>query len=193
MATAAAIVLAGGASLRMGAPKALLDWHGTPLVRHVAATLTAVCEPVVVVGAPGTPLPVPAAVETATDAAPGRGPLAGVAAGMEALAGRGEIVFLAATDLPLLHPDFVRAVLALLAGNDAAVPVLDGRDQPLAAAYTATALAPAGRLLESGESRLSRLLEGIRVRRIDAAELPAPESLLGANTPESYRALLARG
>ena len=35
--TPAAVVLAGGRSSRMGADKAALDWHGSPLVRRVAA------------------------------------------------------------------------------------------------------------------------------------------------------------
>ena len=48
---AAAIVLAGGMSERMGAPKALLDWHGAPLVHRVAGILVRVCDPVIVVAA----------------------------------------------------------------------------------------------------------------------------------------------
>lgn len=36
--TAAVIVLAAGDSTRMGRPKALLDWHGRPLIEHVLAT-----------------------------------------------------------------------------------------------------------------------------------------------------------
>jgi molybdenum cofactor cytidylyltransferase len=35
---AAVVVLAAGDSSRMGKPKALLDWHGRPLIEHVLAT-----------------------------------------------------------------------------------------------------------------------------------------------------------
>ncbi|MGL6280123.1 MAG: molybdenum cofactor guanylyltransferase, partial [Gaiella sp.] len=35
--TLGGIVLAGGRSTRMGVDKATVDWHGTPLVSHVAA------------------------------------------------------------------------------------------------------------------------------------------------------------
>jgi molybdenum cofactor guanylyltransferase len=35
MPTAAGIVLAGGCSSRMGAPKTALEWHGSTLLRHV--------------------------------------------------------------------------------------------------------------------------------------------------------------
>jgi molybdenum cofactor guanylyltransferase len=175
----------------MRTPKALLDWHGEPLVHRVAGIVARVCRPVVVVGAPGAELPVPAGAETAADATPGLGPLEGIAAGLRALDGRADVVFVAATDLPLLHPEFVAAVLAALPGFDAVVPVAGGRDQPLAAAYTAAWLAQAGSLLAAGRPRAAGLLERARVRRLDAAGLPEPDSLLGANTPGAYRRLLA--
>jgi molybdenum cofactor cytidylyltransferase len=52
---AAAIVLAAGASTRLGRPKQLLDWHGQPFVHAVAATaLAAGLSPVVVVVGAGS-------------------------------------------------------------------------------------------------------------------------------------------
>jgi molybdenum cofactor guanylyltransferase len=185
-------VLAGGGSRRMGSPKALLDWHGEPLVHRVARILGQVCAPVIVVAAPGGELPLPPGVELVADAAPDRGPLEGVAAGVGALAGRAEAAFLAAVDLPLLDPALVRALLAELPGHDAAVPVLDGRDQPLAAAYRVPTLARARGLLDAGRARALDLLEGVRVRRLDAEVLPGGGSIAGANTPAEYRRLLAR-
>jgi molybdenum cofactor cytidylyltransferase len=45
-----ALVLAAGASSRMGSPKALLRWQGTTLLRHVASVaLESACDEVVVV------------------------------------------------------------------------------------------------------------------------------------------------
>lgn len=45
-----AIILAAGASTRMGAPKQLLPWRGRSLLRHAAETaLASCCRPVVVV------------------------------------------------------------------------------------------------------------------------------------------------
>jgi molybdopterin-guanine dinucleotide biosynthesis protein A len=190
-AQAAAIVLAGGRSSRMGEPKALLDWHGEPLVHHIAGILARVCRPVIVVAAAGQSLPVPEEVEIAVDAAPERGPLEGVAAGIRALGGRSPAVFLAAVDLPLLHPAFIGQMLAALPGFDAAVAVADGRDQPLAAAYDARLLARAPQLLAAGEARVTALLEHGQIRRIAVAELVEPDSLRNVNTQAEYRRLLA--
>ena len=47
----AIVILAAGAATRMGRPKQLLDYGGSPLVRHAAQTaLNAGCGPAVVVG-----------------------------------------------------------------------------------------------------------------------------------------------
>lgn len=191
MADAAAIVLAGGMGSRMGTPKALLDWHGTPLVHHVASILAGVCDPVVVVAAPGQELPLPGGVETAVDAVAGRGPLQGVAAGMETVGGRAGAVFLAATDLPLLQPQVVAELVAALPGYDAAVPVVGGHDQTLAGAYDARTLLRARELLAAGRPRIAALLDGARVARIPVGQLSHPDAVRSANTPEEYARLLA--
>ena len=48
--TVGALVLAAGASSRMGRAKALLDWDGKPLLQHqIDELLAAGCDPVVVV------------------------------------------------------------------------------------------------------------------------------------------------
>ena len=118
-----AIVLAGGRSSRMGAPKALLDWHGGTLVRRVTGILQRVADPVVVVHAAGQELPTLPGVERVVDRAPDRGPLEGMAAGLRAVADRCPAVFVSGTDLPFLHPDLVRALAAARAEHDVAVPV----------------------------------------------------------------------
>src|SRR5690349_8268256 len=84
---AAAIVLAGGGSTRMGTDKASLDWHGTTLLRRaVGIAHRAVDGPVIVVRAAGQRLPLlPDGVELAQDARPDRGPLEGLAAGLDTL------------------------------------------------------------------------------------------------------------
>ena len=182
------IVLAGGRSSRMGAPKAWLDWHGSTLLRRTCGVVArGVDGPVVVVRAPGQELPeLPAAIEVVEDAREGQGPLQGLLAGLEAV--DGELAFVASTDMPFLHPQFVAAVCGAARDADAAVPRLGGFRQPLAAAYR-TALAPLVReLVAAGRMKPAFLFERCETRWLD--EVPHAESVRNLNTREDYDAAL---
>jgi molybdenum cofactor guanylyltransferase len=202
----AAIVLAGGQSRRMGEPKALLDWHGSTLVRRaVGLVARAVAGPVVVVRAPGQALPpLPPGTELADDAREARGPLQGMAAGFAAIGGRADVVFVTGVDAPLLHPALIAHVIASLRpGDDVALPQAHGYPHPLAAAYRATTVAPLiEQLLAEDSLGTGPLMRRCDVRRLDEAALRAdpavaaldPElhSLDNLNDPAQYAAAHAR-
>lgn len=169
----------------MGQPKADLPFGDSTLLGTILDTLAAVATPVVVVAAAGQALPsLPSGVEIVRDTVPEEGPLRGLAAGLAALAGRADIAFVAACDLPRLTPDFVRSVLAQLDDADAAVPVADGRLHPLAAAYRVTLLPTVEGLLGEGSRRMLDLLEVVRVRHVPAAA----SLLVNVNSPDEYAA-----
>jgi molybdopterin-guanine dinucleotide biosynthesis protein A len=130
---AGGVVLAGGRSSRMGTAKAGLEWHGSTLLFRATAVLArAVAGPVVVVAAPRQDLPdLPAGVAVVEDPVEGLGPVQGLAAGLAALAERVDAAFVCATDLPFLHPAFVRRVLRELTdGVDVALPPRTGPGSP---------------------------------------------------------------
>jgi molybdopterin-guanine dinucleotide biosynthesis protein A len=201
----AGVVLAGGRSSRMGAPKAALEWHGSTLLRRTVGILArATGGPVVVVRAPGQALPpLPPGTGVVADPREGLGPVQGLAAGLAALAGRAEIAFVGATDMPFLHPAFVRRVLAAAGcGADVVLPVARGYPQPLAAAYRVSLAPLAARL--AGEQRLrpAFLFEKCQVARLEEAALrddpvlaaldPGLDSVVGVNTPDDYAAARSR-
>jgi molybdopterin-guanine dinucleotide biosynthesis protein A len=199
------IVLVGGRSSRMGSPKASLEWHGSTLVRRVAGIVArGVSGPVVLVRAPGQPLPcLPDSFEVLDDVMEGRGPLAGICVGMEALAGRGEIAYVTSTDAPLLHPAFVRRVVAEVTdGVDACVPYVRGFRQPLAAAYRVSLAPLVAELLASDRLRPAFLLESCRWRELDDEALladvdvkrldPGLDSVTNLNNRADYQAARAR-
>lgn len=201
---AGAVVLAGGRSSRMGRSKADLEWHGSTLLQHVVGRVRdGTGGPVVVVRAPGQTLPeLPADVEVVEDEVAGRGPLQGLAGGLTALAGRTDVAFVCATDLPFLHPAYVRRVLAGLGDAEIALPVVGGFGQPLAAAYR-TALAQRVReLLAAGSTRPADLLATCAVAVLDEAFLladdelraadPQLDSVVGVNDLEEYDLARAR-
>jgi molybdopterin-guanine dinucleotide biosynthesis protein A len=205
-ATPAAIVLAGGGSTRMGEPKALLDWHGSTLVRRAAGLVARALDgPIVVVRAAGQALPaLPARAELAEDARGARGPLEGMAAGFAAIGARADVVFVTGVDAPLLHPAFIRHVLrSLRDDDDVALPRSGGFDHPLAAAYRAATVAPLiDALLAEDSLGTKPLMRRCRLRRLDEAALladpavaaldPALDSLANLNEPAEYAAARAR-
>ena len=202
----AGIVLAGGRSTRMGRPKASLEWHGSTLLHRVTGIVArAVDGPVVVVRAPAQELPsLPPGVRVVEDAHEGRGPLEGLAAGLTALAGDAELAYVSSTDVPLLHPAFVAAVLAAAERDDVdvALPVAQGFKQPLAAAYRTSLLADVEELIVSDRMRPAFLFERCRVRELDESDLlrdarlaradPDLLSLRNLNNPAQYEEARAR-
>ena len=205
MAQAAGIVLAGGRSSRMGTPKAALEWHGSTLLRRVVGLVgRSVDGPVVVVRAPGQALPdLPDGVEVADDAREGRGPLQGLAAGLAAVRDRADAAYASSTDVPLLHPCFIRRVLAALDDDvDVVLPEVGGFRHPLAAVYRTELADVVERLIAEDRMRPAFLFESCRVRRLDAGALladpalaaldPDLDSLLNLNEPADYDAARAR-
>ena len=186
-----AIVLAGGRSTRMGRDKASMPFDGTTLLGRVVATLATVVDEVVVVARRDQTLPPLPAVATpvrlAFDEIEDRGPVGGLAAGLASLVA--PVAYLSSCDVPLLVPDFVRAMFAALGDADVAMPEVDGRLHPLAGVYRRDpVLAAARALLASGRLRPVFLLETLAGVRVPAARLRAadPEfrSLENLNTPE---------
>jgi molybdopterin-guanine dinucleotide biosynthesis protein A len=184
----------------MGTPKAALEWHGSTLLRRTVGILArATGGPVVVVRAPGQHLPdLPPDVEVVDDPREGKGPVQGLAAGLAAIADRADVAFVSSTDMPFLHPAFVRRVLrAVHEGADVGLPVARGYPQPLAAAYR-TALGPvAERLVRADRLRPAFLFEECVVSRLDEAALkddpvlaaldPGLDSVVNINEPDDYR------
>jgi molybdenum cofactor guanylyltransferase len=136
---AAAAVLAGGASRRMGRDKATLAVGGVELASLALGAAARVAHPVVLVAPEGHPARRVAAPAVAD---PGLGPLAALAAALDALAA--EHVLVLAGDHPGLRVELL-AHLVALAGEAEAVACRRGpRLEPLVAVYErAPALAAA--------------------------------------------------
>lgn len=190
------IVVCGGQSTRMGRSKAWLSFGSEPMLVRVVRVVAQVVAPVVVVAAPRQRLPkLPAGVTIVRDEDEALGPLAALAAGLQALAGVSQAAYLSGCDAPLLSPRFVARVVAALHDDELAIPREGKFRHPLAAVYR-TSLAPrVRRLLAADRLRLLDLCRLSRVRDIDVAELrvvdPRLDSLRNVNTPEDYAAALA--
>ena len=149
----AGIVLAGGASRRMGIDKATAQLAGMSLVERVVRTIQSVVPRVVIVASRDQVFPCfnkDDSVEIVRDSHPESGPLAGLIDGMRQLAKgpqRTRVAFVSSCDTPFLVPNVVRFLIevVLTQARDTektkppalwAVPQIDGELQVLGAAYS---------------------------------------------------------
>jgi molybdopterin-guanine dinucleotide biosynthesis protein A len=196
------VVLAGGASRRLGQDKALLrTGAGATLLERTVATLHAAGLRQVVLSVSTVErgrilqdaVRAVAGLRLVVDAEPGRGPLGALHAALSAVPHHH--VLLVACDMPRLHVAALRAVLAEPRDADAVVPRVAGRDQPLAALYGPACLPLTARLLGQGRLAMRDLLAapGLRVRFLDdtclaRAGVPAA-AFDNVNTPADLEAL----
>ena len=184
------LVLVGGQSRRMGAPKWALDYHGETQAAATARLLGPVCARVVLSVAPG---PVPDGLPDlplVADDGTVRGPSAGILAALVASPATAFLV--AAVDLPLLD---AATLAALVAGRDptrlatAFRSLRDGSPEPLCAVWEPAAYAPLRAAVRAGATCPRRFLldAAPRVRLLDA---PEARALANANTPADRDAVL---
>jgi molybdopterin-guanine dinucleotide biosynthesis protein A len=153
---AAAAVLAGGASRRMGRDKATLAVGGVALAAGVLAAAAEVADPVVLVAPEGHPAR-GLSPRVVTD--PGEGPLAALAAALAAL--EADHVLVLAGDHPGLAVELLAQLVALAPGGEAVACRRGPRLEPLVAVYRrapALAAAPAPRAGPAGRRSLLGLL-----------------------------------
>ena len=186
------LLLAGGASSRLGRNKALAEVGGrTVLSRVVAAARAALSDddPDILLSVRDTapfidafqadPDHHLAGVRFVLDEVPDGGPVAGLAAGLTAATG--ESVAVVAADLPFVTGDLIAGLLARLEEDpdvDAVVPTVNGRDQTLCAAFRARVAGVAASLVGGAVGRADgavsgagpsvvSLVESLQVRRAD--------------------------
>ncbi len=182
------VVLAGGASRRMGRDKATLRVAGVTLAERAAALLAGVCAEVVVAdGGRGLVPDRPSCADGSAD-----GPAAGILGAAAARPGWDLLVL--ACDLPAVPP----ALLAELASPvpcDWRVPRWKRGLEPLCALYRPAALAALGELVASGVRAPHRLagFPGLAVLFLEGAALARfgdPARLFrNLNTPQDLAAL----
>jgi molybdenum cofactor guanylyltransferase len=184
----------------MGSPKAALEWHGSTLLRRVTGIVArAVDGPVIVVCAAGQHLPeLASCIEVVEDAAEGLGPLQGLAGGLRAIGDRASLAYLSSTDVPLLHPAFVRRIVGALGDDqDVVLPEIGGHRQPLAAAYRTSLLSIIEELIAADRLRPAFVFDRCRVLRLGEQALlqdpglarldPRLSSVKNLNEPADYR------
>jgi molybdenum cofactor cytidylyltransferase len=188
------LLLAAGASTRMGRPKQLLPYHGRTLLRQAAETAAASgCAPIILVtGALHEellPEIVGLPIRAARNAAWESGMASSIRTGLTALAEtQPAAVLIMLTDQPLVTPELLQQLMQQQLQTQAPI---------VAAAYGDTLGVPAifhhsllPELLQlQGHQGASRLIASLGAA---VGQVPFPAGLLDVDTPEQYASLLHR-
>lgn len=191
MAGAAAVILVGGKSSRMGRAKALLPFDNEPLIAHVVRRLKSWFPEIIVVAAPDQELPELSAVLVRDEIAY-QGPVSGIYHGLKAATKN--VCFVTSCDAPFLNFELIDHLLEQISDYDVVVPFWQERFQPLHAIYRTSVVPLLKEQLERGELRPIFLYDKVRTRKIQEAEIrrldPEGLSFLNMNSPADYGAAL---
>ena len=191
MAGAAAVILVGGKSSRMGRAKALLPFDNEPLIAHVVRRLKSWFPEIIVVAAPDQELPELSAVLVRDEIAY-QGPVSGIYHGLKAATR--DVCFVTSCDAPFLNFELIDHLLEQISDYDVVVPFWQERFQPLHAIYRTSVVPLLKEQLERGELRPIFLYDKVRTRKIQEAEIrrldPEGLSFLNMNSPADYDAAL---
>lgn len=194
LALVAVLVLAGGASTRMGTDKASLEFRDETLLARAVRRLQPLNVPLHVLSGVGQAAPVPGDLRAQFhyDEAAHQGPLVALS---RVLAGQAAgYVAVVAVDLPFVNAGVLRQLAAAAGAGDCdgAAPMVEGHPQVLHAVYH-TRLAPGMQAaVAAGERSLRRFLAGQHIAWMEPARLPGLDPTLpfwfAVNTPAELAA-----
>ncbi len=194
------IVLAGGASRRMGVDKLSLPLSSeskTTILEHVVDCVSKITEDVYIAHAPTPSLTVEQLTERIGDHVHFlqdetwyNGPL-GVLARLSISLPKSDLVYIVAGDLPGLNSNVLKACGDILLGNgkkrDAALVERDGKLQPLLGCYQPHALSTFFDEWKNGETRLMPVLAKLKIEPVVSEKAMWPAWWTKpVHTPEDY-------
>jgi molybdenum cofactor cytidylyltransferase len=176
------IILAAGASSRMGSPKALLTYRGETFLARIRRILATRCREVIVVGAPESSFAV-----DIVNPHPEHGMISSLQCALSVVPASSNAVLFTPVDLPAIQPETVASLVDDWGGEPLRIPRFGGkRGHPVLAARTLFSEFMA----ERGTPRdvIQRHEHEIVYLDVDDAGV-----ITDADTPAEYRKLIANG
>jgi molybdenum cofactor guanylyltransferase len=184
-----AIILSGGQSRRMGTNKALLPISEKPNIERIKDELDKKFKEMILV----TNHPEVydfLKIKMVSDHYPGKGPLAGIHAGL--LATSSEVNLVVACDMPFVSAGLGTILVENIREYDAVVPIIGGTKHPLFAVYRKKIVEEIKSCLENNSLRMIHLLDNLNVLYMTEEDLQTftKESLeqifFNMNHPDEY-------
>lgn len=183
------VILCGGHSRRMGAPKEWMRAGDEFALVVVARELLLVAPQVVAAAREKQSLPpLPTGVEMVHDRFAGAGPLAGLAAGMEALKEKCAAIIVTPCDHPWVTAAILRRLVDELGDAPAIVPVHGDKVFALLGVYRTSLLSTLLSHLQNGDFRAAGFARSCGAKLVDAESLRDIDSnlisLRNVNSPD---------
>src|SRR5260221_1577568 len=164
------IILAGGASSRMGQAKAYLPWGTSTLLEYLSERLLSRLKPLVIVCESRMPFPgLSPEAQLVFDPIVHLGPLAGFSNGLKQLP-TDRPVFLTGCDFPFLNSSIVDFLLERLEGADAVVVHWQNYHQPLAGLYHPRIAQTVAQQTATGKRSMMELLKQIQSKIVPESD-----------------------
>jgi molybdenum cofactor guanylyltransferase len=184
---AAAIILSGGKSSRMGTNKALLKINEKTNIERIRDRLTPHFDDIILVTNNSEDYRF-LGIKMINDQFPGMGPLAGVHAGLKASDYETNVI--AACDMPFISGDLAEALAARLGDYDAVIPVINGKQHPLFAIFQKRIVPIVEKSILDEKLRMKHLLNHLNVLYVTEKDLPGFSDLehifFNMNDPDEY-------
>lgn len=186
----AAIILAGGKSLRMGCDKSLIMIDGEAMIERIIRTLSGRFEDIIVCGRnyeiPG--------VKYVDDCCAGAGPMGGLYSGLSD--SHDDVNFVTACDIPEIDINIIDYMEYCMEGHDAAVIKAGEYAEPLFAFYSASILPVIEGFIANRNYALRSLYDSIDVKFVPMEELkkmfPSFQGILNINNPSDLKEYLSK-
>lgn len=182
------LLLAGGASRRMGQDKAMLQMDGIALWQRQVSLLRNVCTGPVAVAAPQRPGWLPEDLTWVQDCGT-QGPLGGILAGLRWAQ---DSLLVLAVDMPRMTESCLTALLSCAEPGKGVVPRYQDQLEPLAAVYPARALATGEERARAGKFALHRWIAVLKEEKLVVPwEITDcyRECFLNVNTAQEWQSL----
>ncbi len=182
------LILAGGASSRMGCPKHLLPASGGTMVDHIINRLGSLFTEIIIAG---RSLDLSRSnVRIVEDIRPEQSPLVGILSGMKVSSTSN--VFVLGCDMPFVKPGLIHLLTSRKEDtNDVVIPVVRGYLEPLCAIYSCSISDRITQYLDSGGRKVTGFFQTVSVTEVRESEIrlfdPLLKSFTNLNTPSDYR------
>jgi molybdopterin-guanine dinucleotide biosynthesis protein A len=161
-----------------------------PLIQHVIDSVSQVDYDIIVVAASGSQLPeLDSRVRVVNDCYPVGGALVGILTGLKA--SKSQYNLAVACDMPFLNIDLIRYLMRVSRGYDVVIPRIGKMIEPLHAVYSRNCIGPIQTQIESGNLRISDMLDKASVRYVESDEIerydPQHLSFININSEEDLK------